>query len=50
MSDKIQDLKNIATQLRIDSVASTGKAKSGHPTSCSSMAECMSVLFFDIMR
>ena len=50
MSDHITELKNIATQLRIDSVTSTAKAKSGHPTSCSSMAECMAVLFFDVMR
>lgn len=43
-------LKDMATRLRIHSVESTSKAKSGHPTSCSSMAETMSVLFFNKMR
>jgi transketolase len=32
-------LKNIATQLRIDSVKSTSEAGSGHPTTCCSAAE-----------
>ena len=43
-------LKDMATRLRIHSVESTSKAKSGHPTSCASMAETMSVLFFNKMR
>ncbi len=43
-------LHAIATQLRIDSVESTTAAASGHPTSCTSAAEIMAVLFFDIMR
>ena len=43
-------LKDIATKLRIHSVESTSEAKSGHPTSCSSMAEVMSALFFNVMR
>jgi transketolase len=43
-------LREVATQLRIDSVESTTKAGSGHPTSCSSMADIMAVLFFDTMR
>jgi len=43
-------LKDLATKLRIHSVESTSAAKSGHPTSCSSMAEIMSVLFFHTMR
>jgi transketolase len=43
-------LEQKATQLRIDSVRSTTAAGSGHPTSCASAAEIMSVLFFSVMR
>ena len=43
-------LKDMATRLRIHSVESTSKAKSGHPTSCASMAETVAVLFFNKMR
>src|SRR5438105_13701913 len=43
-------LKNIATELRIDSARSTAQAGSGHPTSCFSMADIMSALFFAEMR
>jgi transketolase len=43
-------LKNMAEQLRIDSIESTTAAGSGHPTSCCSMAEITSVLFFDEMH
>src|SRR5438128_6238188 len=43
-------LKNIATQLRIDSVKSTSEAGSGHPTSCCSAADVMAALFFAEMR
>lgn len=43
-------LNDMATRLRIHSIESTSKAGSGHPTSCCSMAEIMSVLFFDVMR
>jgi transketolase len=39
-----------AAQLRIDSVRATTAAGSGHPTSCASAAEIMSVLFFSVMR
>ncbi len=45
-----QVLRDIATKLRIHSVESTSAAGSGHPSSCSSMAETMSVLFFHTMR
>ncbi|XP_011686755.1 PREDICTED: transketolase-like protein 2 isoform X2 [Wasmannia auropunctata] len=45
--EKLQDLAN---KLRIESVRATEASKSGHPTSCSSMAEIMSVLFFHTMR
>jgi transketolase len=46
----ISALKNIATQLRIDSARSTTQAGSGHPTSCFSMAEITAALFFAEMR
>ncbi|KAK2585491.1 hypothetical protein KPH14_010145 [Odynerus spinipes] len=49
-SKTIQELKDIATKLRIHSVEATQASKSGHPTSCASMAEIMSVLFFHTMR
>ncbi len=39
-----------ATRLRIDSIRSTTAAGSGHPTSCASAAEIVSVLFFSVMR
>ncbi|XP_013790218.1 transketolase-like isoform X1 [Limulus polyphemus] len=43
-------LRDIANRLRVDSIKSTNAATSGHPTSCCSMAEIMSVLFFNTMR
>ncbi len=43
-------LKNLATQLRIDSVLSTSEAGSGHPTTCCSAAEIVATLFFGEMR
>ena len=43
-------LVNVATRLRIDSVRSTSEAGSGHPTSCCSAADILSVLFFAEMR
>ncbi|QDU64560.1 Transketolase 2 [Planctomycetes bacterium Pan216] len=43
-------LRDMATKLRIHSIESTTAAGSGHPTSCCSIAEIMSVLFFDTMR
>src|SRR5262249_58678714 len=46
----IPTLKNIATQLRIDSVRSTSEAGSGHPTSCCSAADVVAALFFSEMR
>lgn len=39
-----------ATQLRIHSIRATTAAGSGHPTSCASAAEILSVLFFSVMR
>lgn len=46
----VEDLYDMANKLRIHSVRTTTLAKSGHPTTCSSMAEIISVLFFDVMR
>lgn len=43
-------LEDKATRLRIDSVRSTTEAGSGHPTSCASAAEIMSVLLYFVMR
>jgi len=50
MTTSLPTLKNIATQLRIDSVRSTTEAGSGHPTSCLSAAEIVASLFFSEMR
>lgn len=44
------NLQALANRLRIHSIEATNASKSGHPTSCASMAEIMSVLFFDVMR
>jgi transketolase len=49
MSDALP-LARIAQQLRRDSLISTTAAGSGHPSTCLSCAEIMSVLFFDEMR
>ena len=49
MSDTLP-LARIAQQMRRDSLISTTEAGSGHPSSCLSCAEIMSVLFFDEMR
>ena len=49
-STALDFLADRATQLRIDSVRATTAAGSGHPTSCASAAEIMSVLFFSVMR
>jgi transketolase len=43
-------LAQMAQKLRRHSLESTAEAGSGHPTSCMSMAEMMSVLFFSEMR
>ncbi|XP_021357736.1 transketolase-like isoform X1 [Mizuhopecten yessoensis] len=47
---KLQNLKDIANKLRIHSINATDASNSGHPSSCMSMAEIMSVLFFNTMR
>jgi transketolase len=45
-----QTLHELAQKLRRHSLTSTAEAGSGHPTTCMSCAEIMSVLFFDEMR
>ncbi|XP_034944619.1 transketolase-like protein 2 isoform X2 [Chelonus insularis] len=47
---ELQKLRDEAHRLRILSIKTTEASKSGHPTSCASMAEIMSVLFFHTMR
>ncbi|XP_072027450.1 transketolase-like [Amphiura filiformis] len=49
-ANKVQQLKDMANRLRVDSIECTNAAGSGHPTSCCSAAEIMSVLFFHVMR
>ena len=49
-SSLIPALKNVATQLRLDSLESTSEAGSGHPTSCFSAADIVATLFFAEMR
>lgn len=46
----IQALRNIANRLRINCIKATTAAGNGHPTSCCSVAEIMSVLFFHTMK
>jgi len=49
-STEVQRLQDLANQLRILSIQATDASKSGHPTSCASMAEIVSVLFFNVMQ
>ena len=46
----IEQLKTMANKLRIHSLRMTTTAGSGHPTTCLSAAEIMSVLLFSIMK
>src|SRR5262247_3317681 len=46
----IPALKNVATQLRIDSIRATSESGTGHPTSCCSAADLVAALFFAEMR
>ncbi|XP_062975407.1 transketolase-like protein 1 [Elgaria multicarinata webbii] len=46
----LQALQDAANRLRIHSIRATCASNSGHPTSCCSAAEIMSVLFFHTMR
>jgi len=43
-------LKDAATHLRIHSINMTQASGNGHPTSCSSMAETLACLYFNVMR
>ncbi|XP_013404204.1 transketolase-like protein 2 [Lingula anatina] len=45
-----QALRDMANRIRLHSVRATSAAGSGHPTSCASIAEITSVLFFHTMR
>jgi len=47
---KVLELVDMANRLRVDSIRATSAASSGHPTSCCSAAEIMSVLFFHVMK
>ncbi|CAF0790170.1 unnamed protein product [Brachionus calyciflorus] len=49
-AETLQTLSDIAHRLRIHSIEATSASNSGHPTSCSSISEIMSVLFFNEMR
>ncbi|CAK6444493.1 unnamed protein product [Pipistrellus nathusii] len=49
-AETVQVLRDLANRLRIHSIKATCASSTGHPTSCSSAAEIMSVLFFHIMR
>ncbi|BFZ10767.1 hypothetical protein BsWGS_13806 [Bradybaena similaris] len=49
-SKTVQTLKDIANKLRIHSIEATNASNSGHPTSCCSAADIMSVLFFNVMN
>ncbi len=40
------NLVDIANILRIDSIVTTNISKTGHPTTCASMAEIITALFF----
>jgi len=50
LMNRKEALENIARRLRIHSLMMTTRAGSGHPTTCLSMAELMSCLFFDEMK
>ncbi|XP_053329892.1 transketolase-like protein 1 [Spea bombifrons] len=46
----LQAFQDLANRLRIHSIRATCASNSGHPTSCCSAAEILSVLFFNTMR
>src|SRR5580658_8511377 len=45
-----ENLAGLANQLRIESIAATTAAGSGHPSSCCSAADLVAALFFGHMR
>jgi transketolase len=50
MTERIQRLTNIATQLRRDVVNTVYIAKDGHPGPCMSAADLVAALYFDILQ
>jgi transketolase len=50
MATPIEALKEKGRRMRIDSLKATTEAGSGHPSSCLSAADLMSVIFFNEMR
>ncbi|MBD3272747.1 transketolase [Candidatus Dependentiae bacterium] len=48
--EKIDFLKKIALNLRIDSIKSTSASKSGHPTTCMAIADLISAIFFHFLK
>jgi len=50
MTERINRLKTIATQLRRDVVNTVYYAKDGHPGPCLSTTDMITALYFDIMR
>ncbi len=50
MADQLQTWKELAQQLRVDSIRSTTAAGSGHPTSSMSAADLMAVLMAKYLR
>lgn len=50
MADQIQDWKELAAQLRVDSIRCTTAAGSGHPTSSMSEADLMAVLMSKYLK
>ena len=50
MADQLKDWKELAAQLRVDSIRCTTAAGSGHPTSCMSAADLMAVLLSKYLR
>src|ERR1700676_2861417 len=50
MADQMHDWKELAAQLRVDSIRCTTAAGSGHPTSSMSAADLMAVLMAKYLR
>lgn len=46
----VAELNDISNRIRINGILATSKSKSGHPTSSSSCAEVLAVLFFRVMK
>lgn len=49
-NEQILYLKSQALNLRIDSIRATAQSKSGHPTSCLSIADIVSAIFFNFLH